>query len=151
MPHIEAEHLTRFFNNKQQRIDCLPRLIDYVEKKNYENVLEDMVGDLLDLNQIRMIYQTLKILPQIELDLSITGPMPSAGVSTNVKRILIDGLNPEKEYELFEEEDYVLNLNIRRISKAKGSHDQKGGSFRAYCPKMHKSKDENWVNYICMN
>ena len=135
----------------------MPRLIEYAEQKNYENVLEDLIGDLMDSNQIRMIYQTLKILPQIELDMKVTGPMPSMGDEakadrkqkttspSNVKRIKVDSLDPQKYYELYEDEDYVLNLDIRRINKQKNNQGQKA-TGRAYCPKMQKPKDENWVS-----
>jgi len=131
--------------------------MEYTEQKNYENVLEDLVGDLMDSNQIRMIYQTLKMLPQIELDMKITGLMPSTADEVksdkkqkttspaNIKRITVDTLDPEKYYELYEDEDYVLNLDIRRINKQRNSQGQKV-TGRAYCPKMQKPKDENWVS-----
>ncbi len=131
--------------------------MEYTEQKNYENVLEDLVGDLMDSNQIRMIYKTLKVLPQIELDMKITGLMPSTADEVksdkkqkttspaNIKRITVDTLDPEKYYELYEDEDYVLNLDIRRINKQRNSQGQKV-TGRAYCPKMQKPKDENWVS-----
>jgi hypothetical protein len=42
----------------------------------------------MDSNQIRMIYQTLKILPQIELDMKVTGPMPSMGDEVKAENYL---------------------------------------------------------------
>ena len=76
VPHIETEHLTRFYNNSSYQIDCLPRLIEYVEKHNNKNCLEELIGDLMDNNQIRMIYQNLSVLPKIEISLKVNGPMP---------------------------------------------------------------------------
>lgn len=155
VPHIETEHLTRFYNNSSYQIDCLPRLIDYVEK--HQNVLEDLIGDLVDTNQIKMIYQNLSILPKIEISLKINGPMPFGELVlkngakakkanenkediNKVKSLKLDAMNPGKVYELFEDEDYVLNLDMRRINRSKSQN-----GFKAYCAKYHKPKDENWV------
>jgi hypothetical protein len=153
LPHIETEHLTRFYNNKAYRIDCLPRLIEYAQRHSFQNVLEELVGDLMDKNQIRMIYQVLKMLPQIEIGLKVTGSMPSgasilqdskrvkAGEKSTVKFVRIETNSPDKVYELYEEEDYVLSLDMKRVNCNKT--DLNG--FKAYCPKFAKPKDENWV------
>ena len=157
VPHIETEHLTRFYNNSSYQIDCLPRLIEYVEKHNNKNCLEELIGDLMDNNQIRMIYQNLSVLPKIEISLKVNGPMPfgdavakngmkskKSSEKTNdtnkIKSLKIDTMNNPKVYELFEDEDYVLNLDMRRINKTKSLN-----GFKAYCAKYHKPKDENWV------
>ena len=113
----------------------------------------------MDHNQIKMIYQALSILPQMEVAMRITGEMPqgesvflekskkskrkSDGLSEEknlVKNLKIVTSKPDKIYELFEDEDYVLNLDIKRINWSKSNQ-----AFRAYCPKFNKPKDENWV------
>lgn len=70
LPHLEHEHLTRFFNNRP-KIDCLPRLIEACEKN--QNLIESLVGDLLDRNQVKDINQTILMLPQLDIVLSISG------------------------------------------------------------------------------
>lgn len=153
LPHIETEHLTRFYNNKAYRIDCLPRLIEYAHRNKYERVLEDLVGDLMDKNQIRMIYQVLRMLPQVEIGLKVTGAMPSgeslfkggkgksAGDKSAVRFVRVDTNNPDKVYDLYEDEDYVLSLDMRRVNCNRSDNN----GFKAYCPKFAKPKDENWV------
>jgi len=138
MPHLETEHLSRFYNNKV-RIDCLPRLIDYLESNKYENVLENIIGDLLDRNQIREIYQVVSSLPQIEIIMHVSGSMPN-----QANRIQIDTINEQKTYQLFEEEEYVINMDIIRLNKSKRLQ-------KAYAPKYPKSKDENWVLVLGLN
>ena len=51
----------------------------------------------------------------------------------------------EEVYELFEDEDYVLNVDLFRMNRlerglAKGSREVK-----AHTPKFPKPKDENWI------
>lgn len=137
MPHIETDHLNRFYSN---RINCLPRLIEHVEKNNYQNCLELLVGDLFDRNQLKDIYQTLSLLPQIEIDLNLTGSLPN-----KAKSISLDILNETIEYEVFEDEDYAITLNMSRVNRLK-RRDQK-----AYAPKYPKPKDENWVVILGVN
>lgn len=141
MPHIETEHLSRFYNNKV-RIDCLPRLIDFLEKNNYEKVIENIVGDLLDRNQIRDIYQVASSLPQIEIRMHLSGD--SFPNQTSVTRIQIDSMRDQKIYQLYEEEDYVINMEIMRLNKSKRQQ-------KAYAPKYPKPKDENWILVLGLN
>jgi len=143
LPHIETEHLERFYNNKAIRIDCLPRLIDYLDKCNYENVLENIVGDQLDRNQIRDIYKIASSLPQIEVNINLNGNLPT----DKVKSIRIDHLNDDKIYELYENEEYVFNLDIKRIATSK----RQQRDFKAYAPKYPKPKDENWIIILGSN
>ena len=138
MPHLETEHLSRFYNNKV-RIDCLPRLIDYLESNNYEKVLESIIGDLLDRNQIREIYQVVSSLPQIEITMNLSGNLPNQST-----RIQIDTMNEKKTYQLYEEEEYAINIDIVRLNKSKRQQ-------KAYAPKYPKPKDENWILVLGLN
>ena len=161
LPHIETEHLARFLDNKNNRIDCLPRLIDYADKNGYKNVMENMLGDLLDKNQIRDVYQVLSQLPQIELEIRLNGDMPAGEViqrktgkkETNPdgsdkcsKNLRIDLLNEKKIYDLYENEDYVIHLDLKRLHRARNEQ-----GFKAYAPKYPKSKDENWIFVLGLN
>jgi len=148
LPHIETEHLARFYNtNSSIRVDCLPRLIDYLDKNNYENVLEKIVGDQLDKNQIRDIYKIASSLPQIELIMNLNGNFPADKVN---KQIRIDHLkddNDEKIYQLYENEEYVFKIDMKRIGMAK----RQQRDFKAYAPKYPKPKDENWILILGSN
>lgn len=57
MPHVETEHLNRFFENKP-RLDCLPALIDAYDRYG-PSLLENLLEDLFDANQIRDLGQVL--------------------------------------------------------------------------------------------
>ena len=135
MPHIEPEHLTRFFNHKP-RIDCLPRLIEICDKSNYQDILENLVGDLFDRNQLNDLYRTISILPQIELRMSLSGELPNK----QAKNELLDGFDESKVYNLLEDEEYTISLDINRLNKSKRYQDGK-----AYAPKYPKPKDESWI------
>lgn len=128
LPHIETEHLSRLYNH-QPRLDCLPRLMNYVEQHSNERFLEKLLGDMLDNNQIRGIYQSLSVLPKIELHFTISGTIPAG---SGRRRI-----DPDKPSELFKGEDYVLTLEPRRLNR--------GRQAKAVCPRFPKPKDENWV------
>ena len=157
MPHIEVEHLARFYHN-EMRIDCLPRLIQFLEMNKFENVLENLVGDFFDKFQIREIYQTAMNLPQIEVYLSVTGQSLTGGDKPQSKEkcnedakmnktFEIDTRDEQRVYDLLENEDYVLNLDLKRVNKFLS----KKGEFKAYAPKYPKAKDENWVIILGAN
>lgn len=141
LPYIETDHLDRFYNHKF-RIDCLPRLIEYLDKTNCESGLEDIVGDLLDRNQLRDIYQVISMLPKIDLRMTISGSLPKV----DMKTMPLDALNENRFYDLYEDEDYVINLDITRINKGKRQQN-----IKAYAPKYPKAKDENWIIILGSN
>ena len=146
MPHLGTEHLSRFFGHKT-RIDCLPRLIDACEKSRYERLLEDLVGDLLDRNQIREIYQAVSALPQIEVKVSVCGET----IDKKSKSLEnIDFKNEEKVYTLQEDEDYILKVDLAKINKS-SQLGKRGRDSKAYAPKYPKPKDENWVIILGAN
>ena len=144
MPHIETEHLSRFFNNKF-RIDCVPMLIEACEKSKYENLLEDLVGDLLDKSQVKEIYQAVSNMPQVDIRISICGETLDQSSS---KLNNINFNSEDKMYDLVEEEDYILKVDMKKLNKfsLKRIKDNK-----AYAPKYPKPKDENWVIILGTN
>lgn len=52
MPHVEIEHLSRFYSNGIKRIDCLPALIDFYDSKGDQGV-DGLLNDLFDANQLK--------------------------------------------------------------------------------------------------
>jgi activating signal cointegrator complex subunit 3 len=174
LPHVETDHLYRFFNGnasggkatKTTRIDCLPILLDLCEKNDFSGVIEDLVGDMLDRTQIREIYQTLAMLPKIEMRFSLTGTGLSR-LNANISqqqhqqkqsdRLFIDdysadggGSNKMRPINLLEDEEYCLNVDIKSFDNKRKfsiSSSRRGGDLasKAYAPKFPKPKDENWV------
>jgi activating signal cointegrator complex subunit 3 len=148
LPHIDTQHLTRFFNNKQ-RIDCLPRLIQIIEQHNCQNILENLVGDLMDKNKIKDIYEVVKMLPIIDIKISIAEM--SDEKSDKDTRILIDTENEAKLYDLYENEEYVIDFDFLHRNLMKRNNDHHPKSRKAYAPRYPKEKDENWVVLIGSN
>jgi activating signal cointegrator complex subunit 3 len=144
LPHLETEHLSRFYNYKKKRIDCLPLLVEASE--NDPKIIENIVGDLLDATQRRDIYQTLSILPQIETKLTLIGdfPMIPKKEETNVNRIELNwDVNKQKSIKLYADEDYVINVKLNQLKNRR--------STKAYAPKYGKAKDENWILLLGQN
>ena len=154
MPHIETDHLSRLYNH-QTRIDCLPVLMDVCEKNKYSNVLEKVLGDMMDQNQIREIYQTVAKLPQIEVNFFITGNSVAneSGAKGNqsTNRIVLKPAtsNQKTLVNLIEDEEYVLNVELRVLNKRQGYGKREGP--KAYAPKYPKPKDENWIVVLGTN
>lgn len=128
LPHIGTEHLSLFINYNP-RIDCLPRLINIFDRD--KNLLEKLFGDSLSQSKINDIRDVILRLPQISIELSISGNLPSKN-----EKVVI---NDNEVVELYADEDYTLILNLKRLNKLK-SKDSK-----AYTPKLSKPKDENWI------
>jgi activating signal cointegrator complex subunit 3 len=148
MPHLDTKHLTRFFNNKQ-RIDCLPRLVQICEQHNCQNVLENLVGDLMDKNQIKQIYEAIKMLPIIDIKISIAEM--SDENTDKCSKIQIDTENDNKLYDLYENEEYVIDFDLsyrNLMEKRAGAHTR---NRKAYAPRYPKEKDENWIVLIGAN
>lgn len=155
LPHLEHEHLTRFFNNKP-KIDCLPRLIE--ECNRNQSLIDNLIGDLLDRNQVRDISQTVLQLPQLEVKTFLSGNIPDHRASKNssskknddenkVFKLKLESDNSQDIFDLYENEEYVLNIDLNRINRAKrGSKESK-----AYAPKYPKPKDENWILILGSN
>lgn len=141
MPHVEVEHLTRFYNNKP-RVDSLPSLIDLLDSRPNERVLQDLVGDLLDANQIRDIYQTVTNLPKVEVRAHVCGENFPDKKEKPLKLKLDLRDERARVTQLLEDEEYVLNVDLARVNK-----NRKTGKdwWRAYAPMYPKPKDENWV------
>ena len=53
----------------------------------------------------------------------------------------IDTSNEENVYELYDDEEYVLNLDLNRINRINNTRRD----LKAYAPKYPKPKDENWI------
>lgn len=97
---------------------------------------------------IRFI-KVIGALPQIDVKITITGDFPDDRKPKNesdkskVPKIRIDmKSNKSGVYSLFEDEEYVISLEMSRQSSSKV-----GGRFngKAYTPKYSKPKDENWI------
>lgn len=95
-------------------------------------------------------FKVLAMLPQIDTKMTITGDLPGARKSLNndadkgkVSKVKIDMSSETRAYSLFEDEEYVLSLDLTRANRTWS----KGGRFngKAYTPKYTKPKDENWV------
>jgi activating signal cointegrator complex subunit 3 len=158
LPHVEAEHLTRFYNNKP-KIDCLPKLLDYCERNNPQQVLDQLLGDLMDRNQLRDMAQMIAHLPQIEVRLSISGSsIPDKRASAKAAKksedssqettmnLLVATSKEGLVYELQEDEEYVLNVDLSRLNNnTRSKAGNVKGARKAWTPKYPKPKDENWV------
>lgn len=57
MPHVETEHLSRFYSNDVRRIDCLPALIDAYDRNGGDKMIDNLLGDLFDANQLKDLKQ----------------------------------------------------------------------------------------------
>lgn len=152
LPHVEHEHLVRFYHNKP-KLDCLPRLMEEYDRDT--ELINKLIGDVMDRNQCRDIQNTLVLLPKLEVTLSISGLIPDKRANKvfqnsedHVKRLTFDNFT-EKIFELYEDEEYVINLDIKRINKLR--RDVKNKDIKAYAPKYPKPKDENWVIILGSN
>jgi activating signal cointegrator complex subunit 3 len=145
LPHIDTEHLSRFYNSRL-RIDCLPKLIEASDRSDQKSLLEDLVGDLMDKNQIKDIYHVISILPLIEVTLSIFGeaiPFFKQNKDKDANnKLKIDTKNESTAYELYEDEEYVLNVDLRRLNRVNSKKREKE---KAHAPKFPKPKEENWI------
>ena len=72
-----------------------------------------------------------------------TNPDGSGKCSKNLR---IDLLNEKKVYDLYENEDYVIHLDLKRLNRMRNEQ-----GFKAYAPKYPKSKDENWIFVLGLN
>lgn len=108
------------------------------EKEKYHGLLEDLVGDLLDRNQIREIYQTVGNLPQLEIKLSVSGE------SLGEKKSIYFSPSQGKAYDLQEDDEFILKVEMVRGTH-KNSQIKRFKDNKAYAPKYPKAKDENWI------
>ena len=116
----------------------MPLLIEACEKSRYQSLLEDLLGDLIDRNQIREIYQTVANLPQVEVKLSI------AGESLGEKKSIFVNQSQEKMYEIQEDDEFTIKVEMTRAAH-KNSQIKRFKDNKAYAPKFSKPKDENWI------
>jgi activating signal cointegrator complex subunit 3 len=86
------------------------------------------------------------MLPQIEVNMNIVGDIPDVSKQQQdssqkkMPKLRIEINNEKKVYNLYEDEEYVINLDLVRISRSKNRYNGK-----AYAPKYSKPKDENWI------
>jgi activating signal cointegrator complex subunit 3 len=128
LPHIGTEHLARFYGNNP-RIDCLPVLMDQLEKKR--NSLGDLVGDLLNPTQINEIGQVVAKLPQIEMAFTLAGEFPNGEAKVQLQH--------NRKQTVYADQDYTLNIELNRLNRPSAKDS------KAYAPSFAKPKDENWV------
>lgn len=94
------------------------------------------------------------MLPQIDVKLAVIGSFPqhpkakeaadSATSKNKSPRIHIDTADESRVYSLFEDEEYVIKMDMNRSSRsAKANRSHFNG--KAYTPKYSKPKDENWI------
>lgn len=161
LPHVEEEHLIRFYDNKP-RVDCLPLLLNLCDTRgDARQAVNQIIGDLVDQNQIRDICNTLDVLPRIDLKLSLSGNIPDkrsfVRKSRNDKdkkkpsdeydeegqtQVLKIDNNSDEYYELYGDQEYILNVDLLRMNKKRSTA---GLNHKSYAPKYPKPKDENWV------
>uniref|UniRef100_A0A4W3HS74 Activating signal cointegrator 1 complex subunit 3 n=1 Tax=Callorhinchus milii TaxID=7868 RepID=A0A4W3HS74_CALMI len=153
LPNIEQQHLYIFskWNTGRKKssskgyrgpVECLPELIAACEWR--ENVFHSIVGDELQPHQIIQAWNFLSHLPVIEVYLSIKGWWDNGAVGQNEKVLpsVGTGIRDEKNWtQLHADQEYVLQINLRRISlgRSKGKHESK-----AITPHFPKAKDEGW-------
>lgn len=101
------------------------------------------------------------MLPQIDVKLSITGELPDSSgnkpkqakqetkgekeESQHQQKIKIDMSKESLVYNLFEDEEYVLGLDLARANRGNVKGAGRFKSQKAYTPKYSKPKDENWL------
>jgi len=165
LPHVEEIHLSRFHNYKP-KIDCLPRLMDLVDQS--DRCLDQFLGDLFDRTQLNDLKQCVQMLPRIELKFMLTGNLPKTDKNRkhfqtetkktmksaeksreqeptdDLSRLKIDMQNDSQTYDLYANEEYVIDLDLWRLNQ--GKRDGK-----AYAPKYPKPKDENWIVILGVN
>ena len=138
MPHLDTEHLVRFYNYPGGRVDCLPRLMQLCDKHKYARVLEDILGNAaLDRTQIRNIYDTVRMLPRIDVRLRLAGRSyerlavsgHASALDTSeaeVTKIGIDLDAPDGvQCDLYEDDEYVLDIELTRHQGAANDKQQK--------------------------
>ncbi|XP_055949414.1 activating signal cointegrator 1 complex subunit 3-like [Argiope bruennichi] len=145
LPHIETKHLPllRFSTDKRndvekEPIESLPLLISIITN-NYE-LLESALWDVLEESKMQDIYQTLTTLPVISLSAAIKGWWDESSNeemrSLNLKEF--HGRRPDAHWlDVHADQEYVLNVNLQRLSKPKGDR-------KAIAPKFPKQKEEGW-------
>lgn len=94
------------------------------------------------------------MLPQIDVKMAVMGDFPNSRIPKDEgdkdsgkkksPRIQIDMTDESRVYTLFEDEEYVINMDMNRSSRSpKGGRQHFNG--KAYTPKYSKPKDENWI------
>ncbi|XP_069582412.1 activating signal cointegrator 1 complex subunit 3 [Ranitomeya imitator] len=152
IPNIEKHHLYLFRNwNTGKRIrhseevtgpiECLPELVAACGGK--EEMFFSLVEKDLSAAHISQAWNFVSNLPVIDVQMTIKGWWEDPGQAHDERSvpIIFPGAQEKKWISLHADQEYVLQVNLRRIRAGyrKGKQDSK-----AIAPKFPKAKDEGW-------
>ncbi|PIK56649.1 putative activating signal cointegrator 1 complex subunit 3 [Apostichopus japonicus] len=142
LPHIE-KHLLHCFRNPERKgktlIDNLPELIAVCNCKKH--LLTKMLKPELTDHQVDEIWEVLQKLPVIDVRLGIKGWWAKGNQEEKrrLEGIIKDYAKDDQYITVHADQEYVLEIEITRISKSRHKNDQK-----AFSPRFTKAKTEGW-------
>ncbi|KMQ96180.1 activating signal cointegrator 1 complex subunit 3 [Lasius niger] len=125
LPHIRKEDLHLFSSLSM----ALPMLC-FTTCNNYNKLAKVLCREYSE-EQIREIYQVIKDMPMISVDLMLESPDFDAGK----KKIILKKNNVDSVI-VRPNEEYTLTVGLRRINNSK--------TLKAHSPMFLKGKDESW-------
>ncbi|XP_066593278.1 activating signal cointegrator 1 complex subunit 3 isoform X2 [Prorops nasuta] len=132
LPFVNREHVRLFTDFAP----ALP-LLHAVTFNNFEKLLNLFETELRE-EQIKQIYQVIKELPILNVDLTLQGWWEDG---TEKKHVL---LKPDAEnINVHSNQEYTLIIGMRRKNYS--------STLKAYSPMYHKGKDEGWFLIIGSN
>uniref|UniRef100_W5NIJ2 Activating signal cointegrator 1 complex subunit 3 n=1 Tax=Lepisosteus oculatus TaxID=7918 RepID=W5NIJ2_LEPOC len=152
LPNMEQQHLYLFRKWNQGRgksgsgsyqgsIECLPELIAACEGR--EHTFTSMVANELQPFQASQAWNFLSHLPVIEVGMSIKGWWEESEGQTErgLPTVVSDIRNEKNWVSVHADQEYVLQINLRRINMG---HQKRKQDSKALAPKFPKVKDEGW-------
>ncbi|XP_015788387.1 activating signal cointegrator 1 complex subunit 3-like [Tetranychus urticae] len=139
LPHVDEIVLPQF---KRFLSLHLPELISIVDSKGFA-FLTRHLDNMLDVKQIRDIYQTINGLPLINLKVTIKRADDESR-AVDVDLDLPDTSIKARHYiELEADTDYLINFMVSRPPRPEAKPRK-----HVFAPKYAKAKDENWIFII---
>lgn len=142
LPHIET-HLLHCFRNPERKgktlIDNLPELLTVSSGKRH-HLVKMLTPELTD-NQVEEIWEVIQKLPVIDIRLHVKGWWADSNQEEKKKvEGAIKGFPQDDQYiTVHADQEYVLEIDLTRISSRRHKLDQK-----AYSPRFPKAKTEGW-------
>lgn len=142
LPHIES-HLLHCFRNPERKgktlIDNLPELL--AVRSGKKHLLVKMLTPELSDHQIEEIWEVLHKLPVIDVRLAIKGwwAQGNQEEKRSLEGIIKDFAKDDQFVTVHADQEYVLEMDLTRLSKRRHKNDQK-----AFSPRFPKAKMEGW-------
>ncbi|XP_078037665.1 activating signal cointegrator 1 complex subunit obelus [Augochlora pura] len=126
LPYINPEDLELFSSLSL----VLPLLCNIVYNK--QNLLVEALSERFQKNEIQEIYQVIKEMPILCIDVSLEGHY-SDGIKQ--KSIILKTASTTS-IDVHQDQDYTLNIGMKRRNKS--------NNLKVHCPMYQKGKDEGW-------